>query len=78
MIYDQAVEEAKRLAAHYQENIYIADCKVYVDEFDEGNFIVGSKEIFAIMYANYKKYGGKVVDVVDTNGNTFCNDLTLT
>jgi len=68
---------ALRIAKECGEKVYIADCKIYVDEFDEGPYIVGSLAAFATMYDRLKQYGGKVVGVVDPDGTCFLNFLEL-
>ena len=78
MTYDQARQEATRIAREYQEKIYIAECEIYArseDEYGEGPYIVGSLPVFACMYERLHALGGKVVGVVDSAGNHFSNDL---
>jgi hypothetical protein len=80
MTYAQAKAEARRLAVENTTKIYIAECEIYArgeDEYGEGPYIVGSIEVFAIMYDHLKQYGGRIVGVVDSEGNDFCNDLSI-
>jgi len=77
MTYEQAIQGATKAAKDTNENVYVASCQIYVDEFEEGPFIYGTKGVYAVMFNRLAQYGGELVAVVDPRGNVFCNNLDI-